>query len=182
MLRQWRRTTRWALFGTAMITLASGDVGHATAGYGPGFPASSWTGTTWRDSTPEERRGYILGITDGLRLATVFDRAEVERSPVVDCAQRLRTERLPRLVENYLDEVSLVIDESTLPFHIWDALVAVCLEDAPQLGGTLASGCSSACVIPSPRAIPTSARWPARPHDTPVGWPRPWGVIAGPWQ
>jgi hypothetical protein len=74
-------------------------------------------------------------MTDGLRLATVFDRVEVDRSPVMDCARRLRPGRLPRLVENYLDEVSVVIDESTLPFHIWDALVAVCLGDAPRLGG-----------------------------------------------
>ena len=134
MPRQWIRTTRWAVFGTAMIALASGGASHVNAGDGPGSPAGSWTPATWRDSTPQARRGYILGITDGLRLATVFDRAQVDRTAVMNCVQRLGPETLPRLMESYLDAVE--IDEPALPFYLWDALVATCLKATPQAIGT----------------------------------------------
>ena len=133
MPRQWIRTTRWAVLGSVMIVLASGGAGRVTAGGGSGFPAVSWAGATWRDSTPQERQGYVLGITDGLRLATVFDRAQVDRSAVMDCVQGLRAETLARLIERHLDGVE--VDEPTLPFHLWDALVATCFERATRAGG-----------------------------------------------
>ena len=131
---QWRRRIRWAVLGTAAFGLMSAGGDQATAGSQPEVPANSWTAATWHDSTPEERRGYILGITEGLRLATVFDRAEVDRSAVMACTQQRDTERLRRRVERYLDQVSHLIDESTLPFHVWDALVATCLDDVSWPG------------------------------------------------
>jgi hypothetical protein len=122
------------VFGTAMIALASGGASHVNAGDGAGSPASSGTPATWRDSTPQARRGYILGIIDGLRLATVFDRAQVDRTAVMNCVQRLGPETLPRLMESYLDAVE--IDEPALPFYLWDALVATCPKATPQAIGT----------------------------------------------
>jgi hypothetical protein len=109
-------------------------VSHREADMHAHPPASSWTPATWRDSTPQARRGYILGITDGLRLATVFDRAQVDRTAVMNCVQRLGPETLPRLVESYLDAVE--IDEPALPFYLWDALVATCPKATPQAIGT----------------------------------------------
>ena len=134
MPRQWIRTTRWAVFGAAMIALASGGASHVNAGDGPGSPVSSWTPATWRDSTPQARRGYMLGVTDGLRLATVFDRAQVDRIAVMNCVQRLGPETLTRLIDSYLDAVE--IDEPALPFYLWDALVATCHKATPQAIGT----------------------------------------------
>jgi hypothetical protein len=131
---QWIRTTRWAVFGAAMIALASGGASHVNAGDGRGSPVSSWTPATWRDSTPQARRGYMLGVTDGLRLATVFDRAQVDRIAVMNCVQRLGPETLTRLIESYLAAVE--IDEPALPFYLWDALVATCPKATPQASGT----------------------------------------------
>jgi hypothetical protein len=79
-------------------------------------------------------KGGILGIVDGLRLATVFDRAQVDRTAVMNCVQRLGPETLPRLIESYLDAVE--IDEPALPFYLWDALVATCPKATPQAIGT----------------------------------------------
>ena len=63
----------------------------------------------------------------------------------MDCVQGLRAETLARLIERHLDGVE--VDEPTLPFHLWDALVATCFEGAPEQAGrgvivTRNSGCS----------------------------------------
>jgi hypothetical protein len=64
----------------------------------------------------------------------VFDRAQVDRTAVMNCVQRLGPETLPRLMESYLDAVE--IDEPALPFYLWDALVATCPKATPQAIGT----------------------------------------------
>src|SRR4029450_13526793 len=35
-----------------------------------------------------------------------------------------------RLLQEYLDTVSIGADELTMPFHVWDALVATCVDRA----------------------------------------------------
>jgi hypothetical protein len=135
MRRGWRRLTCPAVLGAMIAVVLTGSAERAHAGSGPDVPLDGWTAATWRDSTPDERRGYLLGLTEGLRLATALDRAQVDRSTVVDCAQGLRAEHLPRLVEDYLDDASLVVNESTASFQVWDALLAVCRDDTPRRGG-----------------------------------------------
>src|SRR5262245_53886568 len=103
MRLEWRRTTRSAVLAAAILTLVSRGDNPAMAGSNPGVPASSWTAATWQDSTLEERRGYVRGLTEGLRLATALDRARVDRSPVVECVERLRVESLVSVVDEYLD-------------------------------------------------------------------------------
>ena len=82
------------------------------------------------------RQGYILGITDGLRLATVFDRARVDESPVMDCVRRLSGERLSHVIAGYLDGVSIGAHEPTLDFLVWDALLATSLDCAAPAATT----------------------------------------------
>ena len=76
------------------------------------------------------RQSYILGITDGLRLATVFDRARVDENPVMDCVRRLSGERLSHVIAGYLDGVSIGAHEPSLHFLVWDALLATSLDCA----------------------------------------------------
>jgi len=135
MRLEWRRTTRSAVLAAAILTLVSRGDNPAMAGSNPGVPASSWTAATWQDSTLEERRGYVRGLTEGLRLATALDRARVDRSPVVECVERLRVESLVSVVDEYLDAASLVVDEATAPFQTWDALLAVCFDETPRRVG-----------------------------------------------
>ena len=80
---QWTRAKQWAAVGI-LVMVAATAVTAGTAGargdgrWPPGFPASFWTGATWQEATAAERRSYALGITDGLRLAAVLDRAQVD--------------------------------------------------------------------------------------------------------
>lgn len=114
-----------------LLIVASATVGTADAEDGRGsgsFPASLGSGTSWREAMPAERRSYILGITDGLRLAAVFDRAEVDLGPVAQCVQLMGGERLARVVGAGLDARAIEQDELALPFHVWDALVSTCLD------------------------------------------------------
>jgi hypothetical protein len=94
------------------------------------LPASVWTNATWQEATAAERRSCILGITDGLRLAAVFNPAQVNLNPVAQCVQRMSAEHLTRRVGGHLDGLAIAGDEPTLPFHVWDALVATCRDDA----------------------------------------------------
>ena len=72
---QWTRTKPWAAVGLLVVAAATTVMIAGTAGargdgrWPAGFPASVWTGATWQEATVAERRSYVLGITDGLRLA-----------------------------------------------------------------------------------------------------------------
>lgn len=144
MQRQWTRMKQWTSFGmlvmalTVVMALTFKVMGPAVAEHDQGrgrsgLSASISTGAIWRDSTSEARQDYILGITDGLRLAVVFDRARVDRGPVMDCVQRLSGERLSHLIEGYLDGVSIGADDPTLRFYVWDALVETCFDAAARV-------------------------------------------------
>jgi hypothetical protein len=132
---QWTRTKQWAAVGL-LVLAATAVVTAGTAGArgdGPwpaGFPASFWTGATWQEATVAERWSYVLGITDGLRLAAVFNPAQVNLNPVAQCVQRMSAEHLTRLVGSHLDGLAIEADEPTLHFHVWDALVATCRDYA----------------------------------------------------
>ena len=82
------------------------------------------------EATVAERRSYVLGITDGLRLAAVFNPAQVNLNPVAQCVQGLSAEPLTRRVGGHLDSLAIEVDEPTLHFHVWDALVATCRDYA----------------------------------------------------
>jgi len=133
---QWTRTKQWAAVGLLVLAAATTVVTAGTAGargagrWPAGFPASAWTGTTWQEATVAERRSYVLGITDGLRLAAVFNRAQVNLNPVAQCVQQMSAEHLTRRVGGHLDGLALAGDEPTLHFHVWDALVATCRDEA----------------------------------------------------
>jgi hypothetical protein len=132
---QWTRTKPWAavalLVVAAMTVVIAGTAGARGNGCWPaGFPASVWTGATWQEATAVERRSYVLGITDGLRLAAVFNRAQVNLNPVAQCMQQMSAEHLTRRVGGHLDGLAIAGDEPTLHFHVWDALVATCRDDA----------------------------------------------------
>jgi hypothetical protein len=133
---QWTRTKPWAAVGLLVLAAATtvmiaGTTGARSDGRWPaGFPASVWTGATWQEATAAERQSYVLGLTDGLRLAAVFHPAQVNRHPVAQCGPRLSAEPLTRRVGGHLEGLALAGDESTLPFHVWDALVATCRDDA----------------------------------------------------
>ena len=135
---QWTRTKQWAAVGLLVLAAATtvvtaGTVGARGDGRWPaGFPASVWTGATWQEATAAERRSYVLGITDGLRLAAVFTPAQVNLNPVAQCVQQMSAEHLTRRVGGHLDGLALAGDEPTLHFHVWDALVATCRDDAPN--------------------------------------------------
>jgi len=132
---QWTRAKQWAAVGI-LVMVAATAVTAGTAGargdgrWPPGFPASFWTGTTWQEATAAERRSYALGITDGLRLAAVLDRAQVDLGPVDQCVQRMSAESLTRAVGAHLDRRSIEpLDEPIVHFHVWDALVSMCRDD-----------------------------------------------------
>ena len=133
---QWTRTKPWAAVGLLVVAAAMTVVTAGTAGargdgcWPAGFPASVWTGATWQEATAAERRSYVLGLTDGLRLAAVFNRAQVNLNPVAQCVQRMSAEHLTRRIAGHLDGLAIEVDEPTLPFHVWDALVATCSDDA----------------------------------------------------
>jgi hypothetical protein len=91
-------------------------------------------GAGWREATPAERQSYILGITDGLRMANGFDRAEVDLGPVAQCMQQLSADRLTGVVGDHLDAQAVESDEIVLPFHVWDALISTCLGPAAAPG------------------------------------------------
>jgi epoxide hydrolase-like protein len=92
---------------------------------------SDWSqGVPLARAPAAERRSYVLGITDGLRLAAVFNPAQVNLNPVAQGVPRLSAEHLTRRVGGHLDGLALEGDEPTLPFHVWDALVAMCRDDA----------------------------------------------------
>src|SRR5215472_3908078 len=133
---QWTRTKPWAAVGLLVLAAAATEVIAGTAGargdgrWPAGFPASFWTGATWQEATVAERRSYVLGIADGLRLAAVFNPAQVDLNPVAQCVQRMSAEHLTRRVGGHLDGLAIAGEEPTLPFHVWDALVATCRDDA----------------------------------------------------
>jgi hypothetical protein len=133
---QWTRTKSWAAVGILVLAAATAVVTAGTAvargdGRGPaGFPASFWTGPTWQEATVAERQSYVLGLTDGLRLAAVFNPAQVNLNSVAQCVQGMSAEHLTRRVGGYLDGLAIEVDEPTLHFHVWDALVATCRDDA----------------------------------------------------
>jgi len=133
---QWTRTKQWAAVGILVVTAAATVVTACTAGargdgrWPASFPASFWTGASWQAATAPERRSYVLGITDGLRLAAMFNRAQVNLNPVAQCVQQMSAEHLTRRVGAHLDGLALAGDEPTLHFHVWDALVATCRDDA----------------------------------------------------
>jgi hypothetical protein len=133
---QWTRTKSWAAVGLLVVAAATTVVTAGTAGahgdgrWPAGFPASVWTGATWQEATVAERRSYVLGITDGLRLAAVFNPAQVNLNPVAQCVQGMSAEHLTRRVGGYLDGLAIAGDEPTLPFHVWDALVTTCRDYA----------------------------------------------------
>ena len=135
---QWTRTKQGAAIGLLVLAVATTVVTAGTAGargdgrWPAGFPASVWTGATWQEATVAERRSYVLGITDGLRLAAVFTPAQVNLHPVVQCVQRMSAEHLTRRVGGHLDGLAIEVDEPTLHFHVWDALVATCRDAAPN--------------------------------------------------
>jgi hypothetical protein len=132
----WTRTKPWAAVGLLVVAAAMTVVTASTAGarsdgcWPAGFPASVWTGATWQEATAAERWGYVLGLTEGLRLAAVFNRAQVNLNPVAQCVPRMSAEHLTRRVAGHLDGLAIEVDEPTLPFHVWDALVATCRDDA----------------------------------------------------
>ena len=80
---QWTRTKQWAAVGLLVLAATTTVVIAGTAGargdgrWPAGFPASVWTGATWQEATAAERRSYVLGITDGLRLAALFNHAQI---------------------------------------------------------------------------------------------------------
>jgi hypothetical protein len=134
---QWTRTKQWAAVGILVVTAATTVVTAGTAGargdgrWPASFPASLWTRASWQEATAPERQSYVLGITDGLRLAAVFNRAQVNLDdPVLQCVQRLSAEHLTGLVGGHLGGLPIEVDEPTLHFHVWDGLVAACLDPA----------------------------------------------------
>ena len=119
----------------AMVVVTAGMAGARGDGRWPATsPASFWSSATWHEATAAERRSYVLGITDGLRLAAVLDRAQVDLGPVEQCVQRMNAETLVRAVGGYLDRHPVQqVDEPIVHFHVWDALVATCRDySAPQ--------------------------------------------------
>ena len=137
----WTRTMQWAAVGILVVTAATVVVTAGTAGargdgrWPASFPASFWTGASWQEATAPERASYVLGITDGLRLAAVLNRAQVNLDdPVLQCVQGMSAEHLTRLVGGHLDGLPIEVDEPTLHFHVWDALVAACLDPARLRG------------------------------------------------
>jgi hypothetical protein len=137
----WTRTKQWAAVGILVVTAATAVVTAGTAGaHGDGrwpasFPASFWTGARWQHATAQERRSYVLGIIDGLRLAAVLNRAQVNLDdPVLQCLQRMSADYLTSRVGGHLDGIPIEVDEPTLHFHVWDGLVAACLDPARLRG------------------------------------------------
>ena len=110
---QWTRTKPWAAVGLLVLAAATTVVPAGTAGargdgrWPAGFPGSFWTGATWQEATVAERRSYVLGITDGLRLAAVFTPAQVNLNPVAQCVQRMSAEHLTRRVGGHLDGLAI---------------------------------------------------------------------------
>jgi hypothetical protein len=136
---QWTRTKPWAAVGlllmAATTVLTAGTAGaRGDERWPAGLPASVWTGATWQEATAAERRSYLLGLADGLRLAAVFNPAQVDLNPVAQCVQRMSAEPLTRRVSGHLDGLAIEVDEPTLPFHVWDALVAMCRDHARDQG------------------------------------------------
>jgi hypothetical protein len=137
---QWTRTKPWAAVGLLVVVAATtvmtaGMAGARGDGRWPAsFPASFWSGATWQEATAAERRSYVLGITDGLRLAAVFNAAQVNLGAVAQCVQRTSAEHLTRLVGGHLDGLPIEVDEPTLHFHVWDAIVARCRDHARDQG------------------------------------------------
>ena len=136
---QWTRTKQWAAAGilvlAATTVVTAGTVGARGDGRWPaGFPGSFWTGATWQEATAAERRSCILGITDGLRLAAVFNPAQVNLGFVAQCVQRMSAEHLTRRVGGHLDGLPIEVDEPTLHFHVWYALVVTCRDHARDQG------------------------------------------------
>jgi len=91
---QWTRTKKWATVGLLVLAATTVVIAGTTGARGDGrwpadFPTSVWTGATWQEATVAERRIYVLGITDGLRLAAVFNQAQVNLNPVAQCVQRM---------------------------------------------------------------------------------------------
>jgi hypothetical protein len=89
---------------------------------------------TCQEATAAERRSYILGITDGLRLAAMFNPAQVNLGFVAQCVQRMSAKHLTRRVGGHLDGLPIEVDEPTLHFHVWYALVATCRDHARHQG------------------------------------------------
>jgi hypothetical protein len=121
--------------GILLLVLSAAAVAGTAGALGNGrwparFPASSWSGATWQEASAAERRSYLLGITDALRVAAVFERAQVNLGPVMQCVHEMPPERLTHAVGSHLEAQAIEVDEPTLPFHAWDALVAMCLGGA----------------------------------------------------
>jgi pimeloyl-ACP methyl ester carboxylesterase len=67
-------------------------------------------------------------------VAAVFERAQVNLEPVMQCVQEMPPERLTRAVGDYLDHLPIDLDEPSLVFHAWDGLIATCLGQAGPRG------------------------------------------------
>ena len=76
---QWTRTKQWAAVGLLVLAAVTTVVTAGTArarrwALAGRLSSELLTGATWQEATVAERRSYVLGITDGLRLAAVFNR------------------------------------------------------------------------------------------------------------
>jgi hypothetical protein len=131
---QGTRTKRGVAVAILLIGLSAAVAGSPGASGNGRWPSESrgnpWSGETWQVASPAERQSYVRGITDGLRVAAMFERAQVDRGPVAQCVQQMTPERLTHAVGSHLEALAIEVDEPTLPFHAWDALVAMCLGGA----------------------------------------------------
>src|SRR5262249_13836459 len=115
----------------ATTVVIAGTAGAPGDGRWPaGFPGSFLAGATWQKATVAERRSYVLGITDGLLLAAVVNLAPVHLHPPVPGAPHIVAQHVTHRVGGHLHGRGVAGDEPTLYFHVWDALVAMCRDDA----------------------------------------------------
>jgi hypothetical protein len=180
MGRGWRRLTCPAVLGAMIAVVLTGSAGRAHAGGGSGLdvPFDGWTAATWRDSTPDERRGYLLGLTEGLRLATALDRAQVDRSTVVDCAQGLRAEHLPAWSRTTWTTPRSWSTSPRRPSRSGTRFWRYAATTPRGVAATAASGCSSISDIRSPSAVLISPAPRAKPRAARTSWSRRQGVIS----
>jgi hypothetical protein len=101
---QWTRTKQWAAVGILVVAATTTMVTAGTAG--------ARGDGRWPASLP----------------------AQVNLDSVAQCVQRMNAERLTRLVGAHLDGLPIEVDEPTLHFHVWDALVATCRDHARDYG------------------------------------------------
>jgi hypothetical protein len=68
------------LLASGFLGLGQGsdNLANADGRWPAAVPASFSNGAAWKTGSLSERRAYVLGVTDGLRLAAVFERAGVD--------------------------------------------------------------------------------------------------------